>query len=31
MAVEKILHAERLRRHRQLGLSGFVKHLRQGQ
>ena len=31
MAVEKILNAERLRRHRQLGLSGFVKHLRQGQ
>ena len=30
-AVEKILHAERLRRHRQLGLSDFVKHLRQGQ
>ncbi|TAH32828.1 MAG: guanylate kinase [Alphaproteobacteria bacterium] len=31
LAVEKILHAERLRRNRQLGLSDFVKHLRQGQ
>ncbi len=31
LAVEKILHAERLRRDRQLGLSDFVKRLRQGQ
>ncbi len=31
LAVEKILHAERLRRDRQRGLSDFVKQLRQGQ
>jgi guanylate kinase len=30
-AVEEILHAERLRRHRQVGVSDFVKRLRQGQ
>ena len=30
LAVEKILHAERLRRHRQMGLGDFVKGLRQG-
>lgn len=30
-AVEGILRAERLRRHRQLGLSDFVKRLRQGE
>ncbi len=31
LAVEKILHAERLRRPRQFGLSNFVKGLRSGQ